>query len=219
MGSSKPWTPPFPLDLPPGLRNWLLQVYPYLNLFPDTLYTGLSGANMVVHPVVVLRNQHKVRAGQPWPLYAEGVTPEVGDLMEAVDQERLAIARACGVEMAPLYQYLCIAYPPFDGATVTNLYEWFHSRMHSSAGQIHLEAVPGPTSFWVRLIEEDVPYGMVPLEALGRLVGVPTPTVSMFIDEASELMAEDYRATGRSMAKIGAEMRQAVARCGAGLNG
>lgn len=206
-------------ELPGPLRSWLLQVYPYLNLFPDVLYTGLTGANMVVHPVVVLRNQHKVRAGKPWPLYAEGVTPEVGALMDAVDGERLAIARACEIELPPLHQYLSTAYPPFDGATVTNLYEWFHSRMRSSAGQIHLEAVPGPTSFQVRLIEEDVPYGMVPLEALGRLVGVPTPTVSTFVDEASELMGADYRATGRSLARIGKEMRAALVRCRVAIYG
>jgi opine dehydrogenase len=199
-------------DLPAGLKAWLLGVYPYLNIFPDPLYTGLSGANMVAHPVVVLRNQHKVRAGEPWPLYAEGVTHEVGDLMEAVDQERLAIARACGVMLPPMYEFLATAYPPFDGVAVTNLYEWFHSRMRSAAGQIHLEAVPGPISFRVRLIEEDVPYGMVPLEALGQLVGVAAPTVSMFIDEANELLGVDYRATGRSLARIGTEMRQALAR-------
>jgi opine dehydrogenase len=206
-------------DLPSALRSWLLMVYPYLNIFPDVLYTGLSGANMVVHPTVVLRNQHKVQAGEPWALYAEGITPKVGELLEAVDQERLAIARACGVELVPLYKFLAIAYPPFDGVTVTNQYEWFHSRMRSKAGQIHLEAVPGPTSFDVRLIEEDVPYGMVPLEALGHLLGVPTPTVSMFIDEANELMGVDYRVSGRSMARIGDEMRRALARCGVEVHG
>jgi len=204
--------------LSPAARNRLLQVYPYLNIRPDVLYTGLSGANMVVHPVVVLRNQDKVRAGKPWPLYAEGVTHEAGELMEIVDQERLAIARACNIEMAPMYQFLVTAYPPFDGATVTNMYEWFHSRMRSQSGQIHLEAVPGPTSFQVRLIEEDIPYGMVPLEALGKLVGVPTPTVSMFMDEACELMGVDYRVTGRSLEKIGAEMKASLTRLGAPLD-
>ena len=183
-----------PVDALPAIFNdWLLGIYPHLNICPDVLYTGLSGANMVVHPVVVLRNQDKVRAGKPWALYAEGITPEVGELMELVDQERLAIARACNIEMRPLYQFLVKAYPPFNGITATNLYEWFRSRMVSNDGQIHLEAVPGPTSFHVRLIEEDIPYGMVPLEGLGSLLGVPTPITSMFIDEACELLDVDYR--------------------------
>jgi opine dehydrogenase len=205
-------------NLAEGFKQWLLQVYPYLNLFPDVLHTGLTGANMVAHPVVVLRNQHKIRAGRPWALYAEGVTEEVGELMEAVDRERLAIAEACGLQLRPMYEYLSIAYPPFDGVTVDSLYGWFHSRMRSSAGQIHLEAVPGPTTFRVRLLEEDIPFGMVPMEGLGQLLGVPTPTVSMFIDEASDLLGADYRTEGRSLAKIGREMKNALRRCGVDLS-
>lgn len=201
-------------DIPPKFLNWLMDIYPHLNIFPDVLFTGLSGANMVVHPVVVLRNQEKVRAGKPWALYAEGVTPEVGEFMELVDQERLTIAKACNVEMIPLYQFLAKAYPPFEGVQVGDLYEWFHSRMRSSSGQIHLEAVPGPTTFNVRLIEEDIPYGMVPLEGLGRIMGVPTPTVSMFIDEACELLDEDYRLSGRTVNKMEDEIRASLARMG-----
>jgi opine dehydrogenase len=198
-------------DLPPSFREWLLSVYPYLNIYSDVLYTGLSGANMVVHPVVVLRNQDRVRAGKPWALYAQGVTPEVGALMDQVDKERLTIASACNLDLIPICEFLIEAYPPFNGATATNIYEWFHSRMRSKSGQIHLEAVPGPTSFNVRLLEEDVPYGMVPLEGLGKLLGVPTPTTSMFIDEACELLNVDFRETGRTVDKMIDEVKASLA--------
>jgi opine dehydrogenase len=206
-------------DMPPHFLHWLMNVYPQLNIFPDVLYTGLSGANMVVHPVVVLRNQDKVRAGEPWALYAEGVTREVGEFMELVDQERLAIAKACNVELMPLYQFLARAYPPFGGAKIGDLYEWFRSRMRSSSGQIHLEAVPGPMTFHVRLLEEDIPYGMVPLEGLGRILGVPTPTVTMFIDEACELLDEDYRLSGRTVLKMEQEIQASLGRMGVAING
>ena len=135
-------------------------------------------------------------------------------LFDLVDKERMAIARACGIEMVTMLKFLSTAYPPFDGAEVTNIYEWFRSRMRSKEGQVHLEAVPGPLSVNVRLIEEDVPYGMVPLEALGNIVGVATPTISAFIDEAVELMGVDYRKTGRSLEKMGDEMRASLKRIG-----
>ena len=205
--------------LSPGVLTWLLEVYPYLEILPDVLYTGLSGANMVVHPVVVLRNQDKVRAGAPWALYAEGVTPEVGALMDEVDEERMAIARACNIEMIPIYQFLIKAYPPFDGASPTNIYEWFRSRMRTNSGQIHLEAVPGPASFNVRLLEEDIPYGMVPLEGLGRLLGVLTPHVSTFIDEACDILGEDFRATGRTAEFMLDEIRTSLVSLGVDLDG
>ena len=198
-------------SLPPAFKDWLLSIYPYLNIHPDVLYTGLTGANMVVHPVVVLRNQDKVRAGKPWALYADGVSPEVGALMDQVDEERLAIAQACNLDLNPMYLFLVEAYPPFEGRQVNNIYEWFRSRMRSKFGQIHLEAVPGPISFDVRLLEEDIPYGMVPLEGLGKLLGVPTPLVTMFIDEACDLLDTDFRAIGRTVDKMMAEVRTSMA--------
>jgi opine dehydrogenase len=90
--------------------------------------------------------------------------------------------------------------------------------MRSNSGQIHLEAVPGPTTFNVRLLEEDIPYGMVPLEGLGNLVGVPTPTVTMFIDEACDLLDEDYRSTGRSVDKMRVEIQNSLTNMGINLN-
>ena len=173
---------------------------------------------MVVHPVVVLRNKDKIQAGKPWALYADGVTIEVGALMDQVDEERMAIAKACNIEVTPIYKFLIQAYPPFDKGTASNLYEWFRSRMRSMDGQIHLEAVPGPTSFNVRLIEEDIPYGMVPLEGLGKLLGVPTPTVTMFIDEACEINDVDYRAIGRTVDKMLPEIRSSLSNFGVTLN-
>lgn len=205
-------------EMPSTFRDWILSVYPYLNIFPNVLYTGLSGANMVVHPVVVLRNQDKVRSGKPWALYADGITPEVGELLKHVDQERLAIARACNVDLVPLHEFLANAYPPYEGEQVTNLYEWFHSRMRSSAGDVHLEAVPGPASFHVRLLEEDIPYGMVPLEGLGKLLGVPCPMVSMFIDEACELLDVDYRLSGRTVRKMETEIKNSLANTGVNID-
>jgi opine dehydrogenase len=206
-------------SLPLAKLSWLMNIYPYLNILPDVIYTGLAGANMVVHPVVVLENQDKVHAGKPWALYAEGVTERVGDLMDQVDRERLEIARACNLTLDPIYKFLINAYPPFDGAEVGNCYEWFRSRMRSSSGQIHLEAVPGPVSFDVRLLTEDIPYGMVPLEGLGKLVGVETPLVSGYIDLAIEILGEDYRASGRTIDKMIVETKQSLDMLGVMLNG
>jgi opine dehydrogenase len=206
-------------DLEQGKKEWLLSIYPYLDILPDVLYTGLSGANMVVHPVVVLRNQEKVRRGEPWALYAEGVTPQVGELMDAVDAERMAIARACNIEMVPIYKFLIQAYEPFDDASPSNMYEWFRSRMRSEAGQVHLEAVPGPLSFNVRLLEEDIPYGMVPLEGLGKLLGVNTPHVTTLIDEACDLLDVDFRTTGRTISKMEDEVKKSLASLGVNLDG
>ena len=196
------------------LLNWLQQVYPALTIGDDPLQTGLVGVNTVVHPAIALSNLDKMEKGAPWLFFADGVTPAVGALMEAVDADRLAVAARCRVEEPTMLEFLMRAYPPFDGAQPRSLYEWVRSRLRSRRGQVHLEAVAGPTSLQTRLIEEDVPYGLTPLEALGQLVGVPTPAVSGLIDKANAVMGVDYRATGRSLAVIGDELQAALARRG-----
>jgi len=201
-------------ETPSSLLSWLRRVYPGLTICDDPLQTGLAGANMIVHPSVSLSNVEKMEKGKPWRFYADGATPQACALMEAVDVERLAIASKCQVELPPFIEYVIDVYPPFDGAQPRNLYEWFRSRMHSKSGQVHLEAVPGPLSLKTRLLEEDILYGLVPLEALGALLNAPTPTVSGLIDKANALMGTDYRARGRSLQVIGDELRAALEKRG-----
>lgn len=105
-----------------------------------------------------------------------------------VDLERLAIVQACNLDMIPIYQFLLHAYPPFYGASVTNTYEWFRFRMRSNSVRVHLKTDPGPTTFDVRLLEEDVPYFMVPLEGLEHMLKIRTPTISKFIYEANQIL-------------------------------
>lgn len=49
-----------------------------------------------------------------------------------------------------------------------------------------------------RYIFEDVPNGLVPVEKMGRELGVTTPNISLVIDLANAVMETDFRKTGRS---------------------
>jgi len=201
-------------EVPSNLLTWLRQVYPGLTICDDPLQTGLAGANMIVHPSVALSNIEKVEKGEPWRFYADGATPQACALMEALDVERLAIASKCQIELPTFIEYVIDVYPPFDGAQPRNLYQWFRSRMRSKSGRVHMEAVPGPLVLKTRLLEEDILHGLVPLEALGALLDVPTPTVSGLIDKADAIVGTDYRARGRSLQVIGDELRAALAKRG-----
>jgi opine dehydrogenase len=54
-----------------------------------------------------------------------------------------------------------------------------------------------------RFITEDVPFGIVPIEALGLSAGVPTPTISSLITLSSDLLGVDFRAQGRDLGRLG----------------
>jgi len=60
-----------------------------------------------------------------------------------------------------------------------------------------------PTSLDHRYFLEDVPYGHLVYSELGRLAGVPTPTIDHIIHLASVIMRRDFRAKGLTLAKMG----------------
>ena len=45
--------------------------------------------------------------------------------------------------------------------------------------------------------------GLVPMECLATLAGVPTPTISAVISVSSAINGIDYRATGRTLERLG----------------
>ena len=64
--------------------------------------TTLQNGNPVIHPAVTLLNAALIeRTGGDFMFYEEGVTEAVGRVMKAVDDERLAIARALGSPSSP----------------------------------------------------------------------------------------------------------------------
>lgn len=61
----------------------------------------------------------------------------------------------------------------------------------------------GPTKVDSRYISEDVPQGLVMLEALGKSLKVPTPITTGLIEIASAALGRDLRAEGRTPTGLG----------------
>jgi opine dehydrogenase len=172
----------------------LREVYPGLEPARNVLQTTLQNANPVIHPVATLLNAALLeRTGGDFLFYEEGVTPGVGRLIEAVDQERIAIGRALGIEVVPDPE-LSLR----QGYMTENSYEHGYT---TAPGFLGIKAQP---SLDHRYINEDVGYGLVFLSALGRQVGVDTPIMDSVIALTSRLMKRDYRAeAARTPTSIG----------------
>ena len=61
--------------------------------------------------------------------------------------------------------------------------------------------IEAPSTIQHRYIDEDVPFGLVPLESLGKLLDVDTSHISMIINLASLVRQKDYRKEGRIIEK------------------
>ena len=162
----------------------LREVYPGLEPARNILQTTLQNANPVIHPVVTLVNSALLeRTGGDFLFYEEGVTPAVGRLIEAVDEERIAIGKALGIEVVP---------DPELGIRQGYMTDVSYEDGYRTApGFSGIRAQP---SLEHRYLNEDVGYGLVFLAALGRQVDVGTPIIDSVIALTSRLMKRDYAA-------------------------
>jgi opine dehydrogenase len=172
--------------------------------FPDfqpaanVLETGLRNLNPVLHPPVSVLNAGRTAADKPkWRYYWEGVTEPVGRVVEAVDRERLAITGALGLTLPSALEVLLSWYGR-QGAHGDTLGE-------AMSTNPTYELTLAPQTLSHRFITEDVPFGLVPIEALGSSMGVGTPVVSALITLSSELLRADFRAQGRDLVRLGLE--------------
>ena len=175
-----------------GIIDSLADVYPQLIPAANVLETSLNNMNTIVHPLPVLLNAGRIESGQEFRHYFDGITPAIGDLLEQMDRERVAVGRTYRVEVLSLRDaYRC--YYQVEGDKMADL-----CRMT----QAHA-GIMAPKALDSRLITEDVPMGLVPIAELGRAAGVPTPIFDAVITLASALVQKDLRAGGRTLESLG----------------
>ena len=172
----------------------LRQVYPAVEQATTVFQTSLQNGNPVIHPAVTLMNAALLeRTGGDFLFYEEGVTPGVGRLMQAVDDERLAIAAALGVT---------IRSEPDIGVVQGYMTESNYTTGYSRApGFLGIKA---PSTLDSRYLTEDAGYSLVFFTDLARRLGVPTPTMDAVIDITAVVLGRDLRAeSARTLRSLG----------------
>ena len=121
------------------------------------------------------------------------MTEAVGRMIEAVDNERLAIAAALGVS---------ILSEPEIGIRQGYMREHNYSTAYSTApGFLGIKA---QSQLDHRYLTEDVGYSLVFLADLAARLSVPTPVIDSLITVTSVVLARDFRAEGvRTLKTLG----------------
>jgi len=175
------------------------QLYPQAIGAENVLWTSLNNLNVPFHVVTALMNAaHWEHTMGDFDFFGYGITPAVGRVTDAVDRERVAVARALGVDPRTLPRLMKKVYGKY-GASGSTTYEVLHNlRSHAT---------------WrpkVRLmnygdVREDVPFGLVPLSSLGDQLGVPTPVIDSIIHIANVTVQKDFRKIGVDTRKLEVE--------------
>lgn len=176
-------------DILPIIRSALPQFVPGDNV----LKTGLDNIGAVFHPAITLLNSGRIEDTKgDFQFYLEGVTPAVASILEAIDEERVAVAAALGIRANTAREWLYLAY---NAAGKTLL-----EAMHANPGYRGIKA---SSHVHHRYISEDVPASLVPIASIGEMLGVRTPAMRSIIHLASVMHGCDYWAKGRTVDKLG----------------
>lgn len=176
----------------------LSDVLPMLQAEPHILAAGVASINTVLHPPgIILGAAWIEHTAGDFAYYADTAVPSVARLMAAIDEERLAVARAWGIPADPFLDVFARI-----GST---------SRKAADAGDFRMaledslpnRAIRAPRTLDSRYLHEDIPFGVVPLADLGQAVGTPTPVLDAIITIASTITGRQYRQEGRTLAGMG----------------
>lgn len=156
--------------------------------------------NMILHPPGMILGAARIEATNgDFAYYADGLTPSVAAVMRTLDGERRSVARGYGVEIPPLEEAMAVL-GTADGV-----------RAHAGdlAGAVSKgsanASIRAPHSLDHRYLHEDIPFGLVPLSALGRIAGVETPVADALISLAEAIAGRPYREEGLNEQVLGLE--------------
>ena len=165
----------------------LRRLFPSMQPAESVLHTGFSNIGMVFHPLPILLNITRVEAQEKFLYYIDGISPLVANILDRMDNERLDVARAYGVETPSAFEWLQEHY----GSEGETLYD----RIQSTPAYANILA---PIDIDTRYIFEDILTGCVPMYYAGAAVGVDTPIIKSAILWASTVYATDFIQNGRN---------------------
>jgi opine dehydrogenase len=149
----------------------------------DVLAIMLSNLNPPAHVANMLGNLTRAERGEDWPNYGS-ITQGVGRIVDAMDVERLALARAFGLCVRSVQDHYVHSFGVAPGPV---------GEMAAAVYKNRPELL-GPKTLDTRFITEDVPFGLAPLEVLGKITGVALPLHQAGIALFDAICARDFRA-------------------------
>jgi len=176
----------------PEVLKVVRTAYPQFAPGTNVFRTSFDNIGAVFHPAITVLNAGWIEDKYEFEFYVQGASPSVCRVLETLDEERVAVAAALGINSITAREWLYRAYD----ASGRNLNE----AMMANVGYRGLAA---PNTLNVRYLTEDVPMSLVPLASLGEMLGVATPTIRSIIQVASVIHGTDFYKEGRTVEKLG----------------
>lgn len=170
---------------------------PWFVLVENTLKTSLGNINAMMHPAPMLLNTSRIEADPfiPFQYYWEGMTPSIGKYVEAMDQERIAVAKAVGLELRTIREDYVAMYRCGDKDTP------LYRLCKNNPGY---EGIMTSNTLATRYVLEDIPFSLEPIQAIARVAGVATPKTDAIVILGRTILG-DKMMEGRNGRTLGIE--------------
>ena len=174
----------------------------YLN---SVVEAALHNPNLIVHTVGSVMSIPRIEKSKgDFCMYHEAYTRDnlaTWMILEALDNEKMDVLEKLGMERLPYVEACKYRNSLDDNKNAKDVF-LDYAEMDTRA--------KGPTKVDSRYISEDVPQGLVMLEALGKSLDVKTPICTSLIEIATAALGRDMRAEGRTPSTLGEENIQRI---------
>jgi len=171
-----------------------------IELCETVIETSMDSTNAMVHPLPTVMNASWVESGNKFKYYYDGIGETVGQFIEGMDRERIAIGEKLGLTLGK------------DLFSLFMEYEAEYNVKKDTISQVvkSVEAysdIYASSSVKTRYIYEDVPMGLVPFIAIGELLDIAVDKMKLTVKLCEEMLNENL-STGkncRSLENLGLE--------------
>lgn len=185
----------FPSRLTVDAANVLRAVYPDLQVRQNVLASGASNPNVLLHVPLVLLNFANIERGLDVLSYHEAFTPGVADLVAAMDEERMQLARNGFADLVSIGTMVQAWYSA-QGARGDTIYDIMTTNPLYVKSKL-------PTKKDHRYFTEDIPYGICPMSELLEVCGLSHRLFSAAADLAGAAWGQDFRRNARTLESLG----------------
>ena len=143
----------------------------------------MSNVGLVLHCAPLLFNSGLIHHPQDFLFYKELISKEIAFYMQKIDDERISISKELGFSVKSVPSWLNEQYGTKD-------YSDIYNALHTTEAYLKISS---PKSLNHRYLNEDLVYGLVPIENLAINLGLEVPYITNLINTACMLLDSDFR--------------------------
>lgn len=191
-----------PLGIYPGknklqVQEKLDQIGIPFEYLSSVVEAALHNPNLIVHTVGAIMSIPRIEKTKgDYTMYHEVFTPSIWNMLEALDSEKMDVLEKLGFERLSYVEACKYRNSLDETEDAKEVFFWYAAMPTRAIGPVVADS---------RYISEDVPQGLVMLEALAEQLDIETPICTALIEMASAALGRDMREDGRTPKRLGEE--------------